>query len=81
MAERKRRTFDRAREARARRGARRQGMTLVKLQRRDERALGWNRWMIYDDKDKLLISRIVSGIETGASLEEIEHFLATGEKP
>lgn len=67
--------FDRVRENRARRAAERQGLKLAKIQRRDIRALGWNRWLLTDPDGKLLISYVVRGTETGASLEQVEEFL------
>jgi hypothetical protein len=66
---------------RARRAAARQGMTLHKIRTRHERTLGRDRWLLYGRDGKLVISNVVSGIETGASLDEIERYLATGEQP
>ena len=70
--------FDRVRENTARRAARRQGLRLVKIQRRDPAALGWNRWLLRGEHGRLLISSKVRGIETGASLDEVEKYLAAG---
>ena len=70
--------FDRVRENTARRAARRQGLRLAKIQRRDPAALGWNRWLLRGEHGRLLLSHKVRGIETGASLEEIEKYLAAG---
>ena len=72
--------IDVVRENRARRAARRQGLTLTKVQRRDRQAPDWGRWLIYADGE-LLISTVVRGIETGGSLEDVERYLATGELP
>jgi hypothetical protein len=63
------------RENRSRRAAQRQGYKLAKIQRRDPRALGWNRWLLTDHRGKLLISHIERGTETGASLDEVEDHL------
>lgn len=60
------------RENRARRAARRQGYELAKIDKRDPRALGHGRWKLAEPGGKLVISHVVRGIETGASLDEIE---------
>ena len=67
--------FDRVRENRVRRAAARQGLTLRKIQRRDPRALGWNRWLLRNEDGDLLISNVKAGIEIGAPLEDVEKFL------
>ena len=36
----------------------RQGLTLRKIQRRDHRALGWNRWLLTTQDSTLLISNV-----------------------
>jgi hypothetical protein len=70
-----RQQFNRARENRVRRAAARQGLTLNKIQRRDPAALGWNRWLLTDPEGALLISHVMRGIETGASIDQVEDFL------
>ena len=67
--------FDYTREMRVRRAAARQGYKLSKIQKRDARALGWNRWLITTADGTLVISHLVRGIETGASIDEVEQFL------
>ena len=63
--------FDRVRENRARRAAARQGLTLAKIQRRDRRALGWNRWKLRGRDGVLLLG----DEDTGADLAEVEAYL------
>lgn len=76
------------RENRARTTALRQGRTLLKIRRYAGDAPDWNRWLLFDgpggkskrDRStgqititgKLMISNKVRGIETGASLDEVE---------
>jgi hypothetical protein len=76
-APRKGSTGQAVRENRSRRGAARRGLSLNKIQRRDEGALGYGRWLLHDG-DQLLLSHVVRGIEIGASLEEIEAWLRGG---
>jgi len=60
------------RENRSRRAAERRGMTLVKIRRRDPRALGYGRWLLTGPDGALLIG----DERTGASLDEVERYLA-----
>ena len=73
---------ERSREARLRRAAVRQGLTLRKSRRRDPRALDFGRyWLIRGDET--MVSAVlgdpdVLGGERGVTLDEVEAYLTGG---
>lgn len=61
------------REVRARRAAERQGIALSKSRRRDPRALDFGLWTLDDPRRQRHL--------TGLTLDQVEHYLDTGETP
>lgn len=60
---------DKVRENRLRRAAARQGLTLRRSRRRDQRALDYGAYWLTDAAGHLVTA------EGGSSIDEIEHFL------
>lgn len=61
-------------ENRLRRAAKRQGLRLEKIRRRDPRAIDYNRWRLLRPSG----ARVFGG-RNGATLEEVEEVLRGGE--
>ena len=76
------RVAERSREARLRRAAVRQGLTLRKSRRRDPRALDFGRyWLIRGDEtvvSAVLGDPDVLGAKLGVTLDEVEAYLTGG---
>ena len=63
--------FDRARERRIRRAAKRQGWRISKIRTRDDRVPGWGNWILATSRGRVLIGDRA----TGAPIEAVEDFL------
>ena len=69
---------DRVREVRLRNIAKRRGMFLSRSARRDPFAVGYGRYHLYDRADRATRIQLWPHSEDGASMDEVEAFLAAG---
>ena len=66
--------LDKVRENRLRRAAERQGLRLVKSRRRDQRALGYGKFMLIDPETNTVVTGATGGLPT-MQLDDVEHYL------